>query len=151
LGVLLADAARELDGRQPDGARPHPIAALFRAASARLFEFLQSQGSWSGTVPRGILDLPRLVTALIAIPADPAAFEELSRRLEAFNSAATPESSDSHQPPGKLVSIARLANAGITGTATTLKAFGAIMAIGIVIALFILHRMSVGGLLQYLQ
>jgi hypothetical protein len=151
LGVLLADAARELDGRQPDGARPHPTATLFRAASAHLFVFLRSQGSWSGTVPRGVLELPRLVTALIATPADPAAFEELSRRLSAFNSAATPESSDAHQHPGRIVAVARLANAGITGTATTLKAFGAIAVIGIVIALFILHRMSVDGLLQYLQ
>jgi hypothetical protein len=95
--------------------------------------------------------VPRLVTALIATPADPAAFEELSRRFEAFSSGVTPESSDAQQQPGRIVAVARLANTGINGTATTIKAFCAIVAIGMVIALLILHRMSVDGLLQYLE
>jgi hypothetical protein len=151
LGVLLTEAARQLDERQPTGARPHPVATLLRAAATRLSEFLRSQRSWSGTVPRGILDLPRLILAVIATPTDPGAFEELSRRLQAFDRTGSPQSESVQGQPGKLLAFARRANAGVAETASTVKALGVIAVIVIVVILLILHRTSLNGMLPYLH
>jgi hypothetical protein len=139
----LASAACALDARQAAGNGPHPVSTLFRAAADDIRKFLRSERSWATDIPSDITELIQMIAVLIAMPADPASYQALAKRVGAFDSHGNPTTDPGQLPPGRFTTSASRATESIKGTADVIKAIGVVVVFAVSWALFATHAVNI--------
>jgi hypothetical protein len=146
----LDAAAWSLDARQVRGTAPHPVSTLFRSAAGDIRQFLRSKQSWTSEIPGGITALLQSVAVLLAMPAVPGSYEELERRVPAFDDDGNPATEPRRRPPGRVATAVSRATEGAKGIAAILAAIGLILGFVIAWALFAFHKMNITDVLSHM-
>lgn len=84
------------------------------------------------------------------MPAAPASFEQLSRRVSAFDGDGNPAVEPTKRTPGRIAIAASRATEGVKGMAAIITAIVLILGFVIAWALFAFHKMNIADVLSHM-